>query len=336
MQHVAVGIGLRARREAELAQQFGHDAGHHRAAQIAAHRLRAGDPVVAARALHGVEALVDQHHHRGAVIGLDLLAVFLVREPGVARDLADAGQVGAECVGQRLDGVGVGLRFAIARAVGRRLWLPTLERHQRADHLQQAPRQRRLEGEARALGFRLVAEIAMQSALEECRALGHLRHLVVEDERGRPFGALHRLHGKAREVALAFALPVALAAGLRAVQAQPIGEAARIQGVLVQRRIGFEVVVGGDEGDGEIVEIWIAQAVVGANGKPRQHRQPFGVNETVAGKMCAGGEAHGADMAGDADRDLGRAHGGNLGARRLRSIRAPDCPAPAGAGARPG
>ena len=41
----------------------------YRAAQIAAHRLRAGDPVVAAGAFHRVVALVDQHHHRIAVIG---------------------------------------------------------------------------------------------------------------------------------------------------------------------------------------------------------------------------------------------------------------------------
>ena len=75
----------------------------------------------------------------------------------------------------------------------------------------------------------------MQRALEEGGAFGHLRHLVVEDERGRPRDALDLLHRKARQVRRAFVLAVALAARLRAVDAPPIGEALGVQRVGVQR-----------------------------------------------------------------------------------------------------
>ena len=44
---------------------------------------RAENPVVAARAFHGVVALVYQHHHGMTMIGLDLRAVLLVRIPCV-------------------------------------------------------------------------------------------------------------------------------------------------------------------------------------------------------------------------------------------------------------
>ena len=121
MQHVAIGIGLGARRETEFAQHLGHDAGDHRAAQIAAHRLRAGNPVVAAGAFHGVEALVDQHDDGVAVIGFEFAAVFLVREPGIARHFANAGEVGAKRIGQGLDRARIGCAITVAHQVGDRL-----------------------------------------------------------------------------------------------------------------------------------------------------------------------------------------------------------------------
>ena len=96
MQDVAVGIGLGAGRESELTEKVRHHAGDLRAALIPAHGLGAGNPVVAARPFHRVEALVDQHHDGILVIHLDFGAVVLVGIPGIARDFADPGQVGAQ------------------------------------------------------------------------------------------------------------------------------------------------------------------------------------------------------------------------------------------------
>ena len=98
MQDIAVGIGLRAGREPDTAQQLGHHAGDLRAAEIAAHGLGARNPVVAAGALHRVESLVDEHDHGVAMVPIDRAPVFLVRVPGILRHFADPGEVGAEKV----------------------------------------------------------------------------------------------------------------------------------------------------------------------------------------------------------------------------------------------
>src|SRR5665647_587298 len=69
LKHVAVCISLRAGEKTVSAQKFGHEAGDLCAAQVAAHRLSPGNPVIPTCAFHGVVALVDQHNNGIAVIG---------------------------------------------------------------------------------------------------------------------------------------------------------------------------------------------------------------------------------------------------------------------------
>ena len=64
---------------------------------------------------------------------------------------------------------------------------------------------------------KLIEETLARRALEEGGAFSHLRHLVVEDQRGRARNAPDLLHGEARQMRGAFFLPVALAPRLRAV-----------------------------------------------------------------------------------------------------------------------
>ena len=78
MQHIARRVGLRPRRKAVTAQHLTHDPGYFRAAQIAAHGLHAGHPVITAGTFHSLVALIDQHHDGVFVIHLDRRAVFLV------------------------------------------------------------------------------------------------------------------------------------------------------------------------------------------------------------------------------------------------------------------
>ena len=178
MQHVAVGVGLRAGREAFAAQNLGHHARDLGAAQVGAHRLGARDPVVAAGAFHGLEALVDQDHDSVTMIGLDERAADLVREPGIAGYFADPGDVGAEVVGERLDGAGIGHSVGeTGRFAGGDL--AVLERQQGADHGELRSRQRVFERKPRPLALRLVAEVALQGALEKSGPLRDPGHLVV-------------------------------------------------------------------------------------------------------------------------------------------------------------
>ena len=46
------------------------------------------------------------------MIGRDRAAIAVVGEPRIARDLANAGEIGAKSIGQGLDGLGVGFRIA--------------------------------------------------------------------------------------------------------------------------------------------------------------------------------------------------------------------------------
>ena len=177
-----------------------------------------------------------------------------------------------------------------------------------ANQLQQAERERRLECEPRALLFRLLAEIAMQRALKEGGALGHLRHLVVDDQGGRSIHPLHGFHRVGAEVGRPPCPAIAFPAGLRAVDAPPVRQSFGLQRVLPQRQIDRQRIVRRHRRQREArAEIRVLDRLAAAHGKTRQHGEPLDVQQAVAGDVGARLEPHVADVLGEATRDLGGA-----------------------------
>ena len=271
--------------------------------------MGAGNPVVAAGSLHRVEALVDQHHHGVFVIGLDLFAVRLVRIPGVARHLADAGDVGAEEIGERFQrpGICLGVLEAAGVDLGDR---PVLIGHHAADHLELAQRQRVLEGEDPPRHLRLHTEIALQCAFEEARPLGDARHLFVEDQRRRPVDALDGLHREGAEIGATLRAPVALASRPRAVAPEPVAEPSiRADRLVRERLVDRERIVGRDDANRErLADERVDDAIALPDGEPGEHREAVGIESFLVDAVHAGAVTHDADVAGDQGADLGRAH----------------------------
>ncbi len=71
MQHLVVHHRMNACGIAQIAHMLGQHAAQKREAQVGAHGLRAGDPVVAGCALHRLVALVDDHGNGVVVVGCD-------------------------------------------------------------------------------------------------------------------------------------------------------------------------------------------------------------------------------------------------------------------------
>ncbi len=194
MQNVAVRIGLGTRGHPFGAQELGHHPGDFRTANVAPHGLRAGYPVVAAGALHGVEALVDEHYHGKAVVGLDGCSIYLMGVPGIGRDLADADEIRTQVVAERLQRPGVGARVPKPRGVIR--YLSILERHHAPDELHGSRRGGMLVGETLDLALGLLPEVAKGRPRKEVRPLRDTGNLFVHDQRGRtlyPADLLHRV-----------------------------------------------------------------------------------------------------------------------------------------------
>ena len=308
MQDIAVRIGLGAGRKTEPAQQLGHDAGDLRAAQVAAHGLGPGDPVIPAGALHGVETLVDEHDHGVAVVHLDGAAVFLVGVPGVAGHFTYSGEVGAEKIRQRLDRLGIGRGVPVAVHIRIGGGIAVLVGHQRPDGLEQALGRGVLERKAAALGLRLGAEIALQGALEECSALRHPGYLVVDDQCRRPIDLLHSLHGIAAVVRRPRGPSATLPPRLGPVDAPPVAQASGVQRPGVQRAVGGHFVIGGDHGYGEPVDEWITDPVAVSHPESCKHGEAPGIEELMAPDVGPRRKTHVTDMPGHDHGDLGGAH----------------------------
>ena len=217
---MGVRVGLRAGRVAQGADVFRHDAGDQGAAHVGAHGLGAGNEVVPRGPLHGVVALVDEAHHRVLVIRLDLRTILFVGKPGVIRDLADAGELRPQGVGQGLDGLGVRVRVCCFGAPGGGHG-PVLMRHHAADLLEHGGGKGVLEGKTLPLRLGLLVQVAVYGPLEEGGSLWHSRHLVVHDQGGGALLAPHLLHGIVAEMGRTAGAPPALQTRHGAPQAQP-------------------------------------------------------------------------------------------------------------------
>ena len=273
------------------------------------------------------------------MIGRDLAAVLLVREPGIARDLADAGQVGAERVGQRLDarralavGVAVvarGRRRAPARRPGTAPARGSPAAGSNDSGVLKAKRVR----SALALSPRSPCSARWKKAarLGTCGTSSSRMSVVGRCD------ALDRLHRKAREMRGALS-SAGCARAPTARRSRPTNRRGRLalsalscSGWSIAERI-----VGGDHGDGEIVEIGIAQADRPC-APPGPPAPPAARGRPGSGRRNARARQSPWRGYGRRRRPRSRPRACRRSRRApARSIRAPDCRAPAAAGARPG
>ena len=152
-------------------------------AQIGPHRLRAADPVIAAGAFHGVEALINHDRNRLIVVGYDLLPAGVVAVVAPLGTAGDAHGIRAEPVGGCLDQRGVAFGVIIARLLLARRGA-VLDHGQRRHHPPLRPRGRRLPYKF-TVGGRLLnvrTQIAELRPGEHVGALGHPRDARLVDE----------------------------------------------------------------------------------------------------------------------------------------------------------
>ena len=185
LEDIALHGGMDARRIAQTADLLADHTAEKGKSQIGAHRLRHGDPVVPARALHRLMALIEEHGDGVVVIGLELFARAVV---GVVDPIGCAGEpdgVGREEVACRLDVVGV------AGGIGDGRGDP-------APRLPELKGRKVVQGIAGACADRAffdvvhanrgvpgtAAQIAVERALEPVGALRRARHACLVDEGG--------------------------------------------------------------------------------------------------------------------------------------------------------
>ena len=198
-------------------------------AQVSAQRLRPGDPVVAAAALHRLVALIDEYHHGVLVVGLDHRAVGIVGIPRVLGDFADTDHVGAEIVQGGLDARRIGLRVVVARGHFAR-GLAVLQRDHAAEHGHHRVAERRLGDHAETVEFllRFRAEVTHRRADEHVVALRHARNVRrIDDGRGC-VDVVQGFHRVGAEVVRPAGVRLTGVAGARTAQAQPPLEIARL------------------------------------------------------------------------------------------------------------
>ena len=149
--------------------------------QIGAHGLGHGDPVVAAGALHGLVALVDDHADRLVVGRIDGVAHGIVRIPGPVRAARDPHRVDAKEIARRLDVRGIAGGIRGARPV--RVRHTVLDQHEGPKRPTLRIRRRGLAGIVAALGALLqrLAHIPELGAGEHVGPLGHAGHVCLVD-----------------------------------------------------------------------------------------------------------------------------------------------------------
>ncbi len=120
LDHVAVCRGVRGRAEAEVAKVLADDSTYQASSHVGAHRLSAGDPIVARCPLHRLIPLVDHDGDRARVGHRHFRSVLPVRVPNPCWGARNAGEIGTEKMHRCFDQVGVALRVLVARRAFRR------------------------------------------------------------------------------------------------------------------------------------------------------------------------------------------------------------------------
>ena len=310
LQHIAVQHRMHPGRITQPPDLLGQNTAHQRKAQISPHALRHRNPVVAAGALHGLVALVDQQVQRVGVVGGHGVAPRVVRVIGPLGHGAQAHRVHPQIVRSGFQVVGVALRVLCAgghRATRR----AKLQKQQSA----QSPTRTGPDGAfhhvVRVLGVVLhrLAQVAKQGPCKKVGPLRKARHPVMVDEGG---GRVLALEGFKRVRPLAKFAPgigVAVERAFEGALAQPPGGAVALPAVLLwgQGLIRGQRQSGADGGQGvalaHIRILAIGQRQACGQGQAGQ------VDIAAAGAVGAGLVAQHAQITGQQHRCLRGQHG---------------------------
>ena len=214
-------------------------------------------------------------------------------------------------MGEGLQGLGVVFgRSDLGRHLVRRL--AVLERLDRPARPDDALGDRMLLRPPVGLLQGLAAEIAEGGPHIHVGAARHARHLVLEDQGRRFPDPLDGLDRIGAEVGGTPAPPPAFQPRDRARQAKLIVEIAAVPGRRVERLVGRQLIIGGDDADGEAaVEVGVDRLAAVADGEAGEHRRLAQVHVARSGPMSLAREAHGRNLAREIQCDLRGPEGGD-------------------------
>ena len=243
-------------------------------AQIGPHRLRAADPVIAAGAFHGVEALINHDRDRLIMVGHDFLATGVVAVVAPFRTAGDAHGIRAEPVGGCLDQRGVALGIIVASLLFARR-VAVLDQRQRRHHPPLRPRGRGLPNEL-AVGRRLLdvgTEIPELGSREHVCALGHPCHAWLVDEGCRLINPAQGLKRMLAVDEIAILEPRCLhREGLRRIE----------------RTVGLEREIGRNHGQPHALRAqWAVRLAVAGDGNAGLDRKPVEANLAAGHAVAA-------------------------------------------------
>ena len=166
-----------------------------------------GNPIVAAGALEGLVALVEQHRHGVLMISRHDVTGGIVRIVGPLRAARQPDGVGREVVGSRLDVERIALRIGNGRR-DRAARLPELQQQKRPQCATGSRANCGLLHIEPALGvvLHLLAHVTEGRAGKKVGPLGEARHARFVDEGGRRFDTLQRLERIGAEMKRTFGI----------------------------------------------------------------------------------------------------------------------------------
>ena len=302
MQQFRMRVGLCARRVSEVPQVRAHHPGDQRAAHIGAHRLRARDPVIARCPFHRLKALIDQHHDAVAMVGRNrfaLLGVVRVIHPRLG--LANADQIGAQKITQRLDAVRVALCIGkLAAALDRQLRRArALQRHHVANQRRHRERQRVFGGKTQPFRFGLFAQVTGQRAGEQISTFAVAADFIAQHQRGRLRHTLDGFHRIASQMQRALRLFRLLPAGAGSAFAHVgVGIRPVERGGCGNRQIRCQRQIGSDHAERKTgAQKRQAQLAIHRFDNAGALRQVFKVDLSVKGDVAARGVTQRAQIA---------------------------------------
>ena len=297
---------------------LGQDPADESEPEVGPHRLRDRDPVVAAGALHGLVALVDDHRHRLVVGRDDLVALGVVGVPDPVRAARQADRVGAQPVAGRLEVGRVALRVERAR-VGLGRLFPFGEKDEGGQRSLLGRRGRRLE-HVGALSRRVLvagAHVAELGPGEHVGPLRHSGHAGLVDQRRRLVHPLQLLEAQgAVDVpppSVGRPRPGRLGEPLPEVPRQSLGSQAGLPVERDQGTVTSEIEIGGDCAQPEAVaDIGVDETAAFDGRQPRRHRELVEIDVRRRSGVGAGRPAEDREVLREHDRDLCAPQGRSL------------------------
>ena len=196
IQHFVIHHAVHPRGVTQIAQMRAQHTANQREPQIGAHRLGAGDPVIAGCALHGLEPLIDDDRNRVVMIRFDRVAGGIVAVIGIVRAGRQPDRVRPQeiCRGFQICGVAGGIP-------GRRVHRPGIAVLEQDKGAKRGPKGKGCGRFSDIIAvfrglLRLLAKVTKQCAGKHVGTLGHPRHIRRVNMGGggvHPFQPLERM-----------------------------------------------------------------------------------------------------------------------------------------------